>query len=121
MLNHVHVILVPDRKEALGRTLGEGRRRYSSTINARLVERAQNWPWSSVRALLDGGNDGLVEAAPLLAPAASRFADLLDGEDDADKLAALRVAEGVGRPLGSAAFLDRVAALAEACRGRPSD
>ena len=34
--NHVHLILVPDRKEALGRALGERRRRYSSTINARL-------------------------------------------------------------------------------------
>ncbi len=31
-----YLILVPDRAEALGRALGEGRRRYSSTINARL-------------------------------------------------------------------------------------
>jgi REP-associated tyrosine transposase len=36
--NHVHLILVPDREEALGRALGERRRRYSSTINARLSE-----------------------------------------------------------------------------------
>ena len=43
--------------------------------------------------------------------AAGRFADLLDTEPDAEKLAALRAAEGIGRPLGSAAFLDRVAGL----------
>ena len=37
MPNHVHVILVPDRQESLGRALGETHRRYSSTINARLT------------------------------------------------------------------------------------
>ncbi len=37
--------------------------------------------------------------------------DLLDDETDAEKLAALRTAEGIGRPLGSEAFLDRMAAL----------
>ncbi len=79
-------------------------------VRARLAGRAQNWPWPSGRAHLDGRNDGLVEVAPLLASAAGRFADLLDGEDDADKLATLRAAEGIGRPSGSEAFLDRVAA-----------
>ncbi len=36
MPNHVHLILVPDREEALGRALGETHRRYSSVVNARL-------------------------------------------------------------------------------------
>jgi putative transposase len=36
MPNHVHLILVPDREEALARALGETHRRYSSVINARL-------------------------------------------------------------------------------------
>jgi hypothetical protein len=36
-----------------------------------------------------------------------RFADLLDDEPDAKRLAALRAAEGIG----SEAFLDRLAAL----------
>jgi REP-associated tyrosine transposase len=34
--NHVHLILVPDREEALGRALGETHRRYFSVVNARL-------------------------------------------------------------------------------------
>lgn len=38
---------------------------------------------------------------PLLDHAAGRFADLLEGEPEAEKLAALRAAEGTGRPLGS--------------------
>jgi hypothetical protein len=36
MPNHVHLILVPDREQALGRALGETHRRYSTAINARL-------------------------------------------------------------------------------------
>jgi len=36
MPNHVHLILVPDRAESLGRALGETHRRYSGAINARL-------------------------------------------------------------------------------------
>ena len=81
-------------------------------VRARRVERAEDWPWSSVRAHLEGRDDGLVDAAPLLSRAAGRFADLLEEEPDAEKLAALRAAEGVGRPLGSEAFVDRVAGLA---------
>ena len=58
-----------------------------------------------------GRNDELVDAAPLRSRAAGRFADLFDEEPDAEKLAALRAAECIGRPLGSEAFLDRLAAL----------
>ena len=36
MPNHVHLILVHDREEALGRALGETHRRYSSVVNARI-------------------------------------------------------------------------------------
>src|SRR5208282_2865913 len=56
-------------------------------VRARLVERAQDWPWSSVRAHLEGRDDPLVEAAPLLSRSAGRFADLLDDESDAERLA----------------------------------
>ncbi len=83
-------------------------------LRARLVERAQDWPWSSVRAHLAGRDDPLVEAA--LSRSAGRFADLLDDEPDAERPAALRATEGIGRPLGSEAFLDRLAAL----MGRPA-
>ena len=39
-------------------------------VRARLVERAEDWPWSSARAHLAGRDDGLVEVAPLLAAVA---------------------------------------------------
>ena len=35
-------------------------------VRARLVCRAEDWAWSSVRAHLSGENDGLVRARPVL-------------------------------------------------------
>ena len=81
-------------------------------VRARLVERAEDWLWSSVRAHLAGRDDGLVEVAPLLSRCGGRFADLIAGEADAALVAALRAAETIGRPLGPSAFLDRLAAVA---------
>jgi putative transposase len=79
-------------------------------VRARLVERAQDWRWSSARAHLEGRDDGLVTVAPLLDRCADRFADMLDDEPDPGTLTALRAAETLGRPLGSPDFLDRLAA-----------
>jgi putative transposase len=89
-------------------------------VRARLVERAEDWPHSSVRAHLAGRDDGLVEVAPIISRCGGRFADLIAGvaETDEGLVAALRAAETIGRPLGPRAFLDRLAALAAATRGR---
>jgi putative transposase len=148
MPNHVHLILVPDRGEALGRAVGETHRRYSAVVNARkrvtghvfqsrygsvvmdedhllaaaryvalnpvrarLASRAQDWRWSSVRAHLVGRDDGLVIVAPMLERCNRRFGDLIDAPASPEAMAALRGAETIGRPLGSPAFLDRLAAL----------
>ena len=35
-------------------------------VRAHLVQRPQDWAWSSIRAHLDGRDDGLVTVAPLL-------------------------------------------------------
>ncbi len=147
MPNHVHLILVPDRGEALGRALGETHRRYSSVVNARLrvtghlfqsrfgsvvmdeehlmaaarhvtlnpvraglAARAEDWRWSSARAHLEDCYDVLVSVPPLLERCGGRFAELLDAPPCAERLSALRAAETIGRPLGSPAFLDFLAA-----------
>ncbi len=80
-------------------------------VRAKLVARAEDWRWSSVSAHLAGRDDGLVEVAPLLERCGGRFADLIAEEPDPARIAALRAAETIGRPLGDAAFLDRLAAL----------
>ncbi len=79
-------------------------------VRAGLVAKAEDWPWSSVRAHLDGRDDRLVEVAPLIERCGGRFADLLVEEPEPARIAALRDAETIGRPLGAAAFLDRLAA-----------
>ena len=78
-------------------------------VRARLVERAQDWKWSSTRALLSGKPDGLCALEPIAARF-PHFADLLDLGPDHAAFDRLRRAESVGRPLGDAAFLKRIEA-----------
>jgi len=59
-----------------------------------------------VRAHLSGRDDGLAIVAPLLGRCAGRFADLLETEPSVEALSALRGAETIGRPIGSATFLN---------------
>lgn len=80
-------------------------------VRARLAARAEDWPWSSARALLGLGADRLTDLAPARQRFA-RFADLLDGAEDEAAVARLRRGESVGRPVGSEAFLAALEARA---------
>jgi len=73
-------------------------------VRARLVARAEAWPWSSVRAHLAGADDGLVSVRPVL-DRAPRFADLLRTDADDVAFRTLRASEGSGRPIGNADFI----------------
>lgn len=83
-------------------------------VRARLVERAEQWRWSSAAAHIGGCDDELVTVAPAL----DRYGDFAAflGEDDGDEIAwrRLRMAETSGRPLGSDAWLETI----EAATGR---
>ena len=81
-------------------------------VRARLVQRPQDWAWSSLRAHLDGCDDGLVTVAPLLDRLGSVTA-LIDMEPEAEALARLRAAETIGRPLGSDEFVTRLEGIAQ--------
>jgi putative transposase len=74
-------------------------------VRARLATRAEEWPWSSVRAHLAGRDDELVSVAPVLRIAPDIAALLAPHGDDEASFAPLRAAEGTGRPLGNAAFI----------------
>jgi putative transposase len=78
-------------------------------VRARLVERPEEWRWSSVRAHLGGADDGYVTVAPLMECCGGRFADLIAEAPAPEALAVLRAAETIGRPLGSEVFLDEIA------------
>jgi putative transposase len=77
-------------------------------VHANLVARAKNWPHGSVPAHLAAKNDALVDVAPVL-ERAPRFRDLLD-PTGVDPSAFAEFAGGAqsGRPLGDAAFIDRI-------------
>ena len=82
-------------------------------VRARLAARAQDWPWSSVRAHLAGADDELVTVRPVL-ERTPQFAELLAECGDTG-FAALRTLEGSGRPAGNAEFI----AGLERLLGRP--
>ena len=74
-------------------------------VRARLVARAEDWRWSSVRAHLEGRDDGLVSVAPLARSRGRRFADLLDAAGPPRRLGA--PGRGNDRPPARLAGLPR--------------
>jgi len=76
-------------------------------VRARLVERAQDWRWSSTRAHLRNKDDGVTALKPIR-ERFPQFADLIESEPEADLFDGLRAAETIGRPLGSDRFLARL-------------
>lgn len=75
-------------------------------VRARLVSRAEEWRWSSVRAHLDSADDQVTKVAPALERVGDFSAFLGEPFDDALSYAALRKAESVGRPVGSVEWLE---------------
>jgi putative transposase len=95
-------------------TLAAARYIELNPVRARLVARAQDWPWSSARAHLTGRGDGLTEIGALGILPADWPEFLAQGLDDA-ALEAMRRGERTGRPLGDADFVARL----ETETGRP--
>jgi putative transposase len=92
-------------------------------VRARLVGQAQEWEWSSTRALVAGKDNHVVTVAPALERVGDFAAFLGEDFDEALTYTALRKAETVGRPVGSAAWLADMEArtgkqLAPGKRGR---
>ena len=76
-------------------------------VRARLVDRPEQWRWSSVHAHLAGRDDAITTVAPVLSRVGD-FAAFLDRAFDDDDFNALRRAELIGRPVGSADFIARL-------------
>jgi putative transposase len=84
-------------------------------VRAGLTRRAMDWPWSSVRAHVEGRADPLLTAGPLAARLGAEMPGFFDIDVAEDARRKLRRASGTGRPLGAA---DWIKAL-EAATGRP--
>jgi len=73
-------------------------------VRAGLVERATDWPWSSVHAHLAGTDDAVTTVGPVLSRTGDFSAFLAEDRDDG-VYDPLRKAEAVGRPIGSVDFI----------------
>ncbi len=79
------------------------------TYVGREGDQATDWPWSSVHAQLGLVRDEHVtDTDPVRARYPAFAARMAAHEDEVLSKAALRRAESIGRPLGDAAFLDRL-------------
>jgi putative transposase len=79
-------------------------------LRAGLVKHPKDYAWSSARAHLQGGDDGLVKAAALL-DIVPDWASFLDGGLTGDDRNAIRQHERTGRPLGGEGFVGRLEGL----------
>lgn len=73
-------------------------------VRAGLVERAQDWPWSSARAHLEGRADGITTLPPVR-QRFPLFEEFIEPVPAPGVLERLRRAESIGRPLGGEAFI----------------
>ena len=81
---------------------------------AGLVERAEDWPWSSAAGHVAGRGDPVAEGQWLIERTAGwvcTWGEYLAGEDGQETARLLRGRESTGRPLGDQAFLDKIGAL----------
>jgi putative transposase len=144
MSNHVHLVVVPRKAEALGLALKQTHGRYASywnashrssghvwqgrfyscplddphlwvalryvelnPVRAKLVDRAESWPWSSAAAHCSsvGGNFALdLDMWSRRWSAESWREHLAAGENEAE-VVAIRQYTHTGRPLGTAEFI----------------
>jgi putative transposase len=79
-------------------------------VSARLVERPQDWRWSSVHAHLKANDDGLVTVKPMLEKFPDWMACLGDRQSN-DVLRKVRKHTKTGRPLGSERFIETLESL----------
>ena len=94
-------------------------------VRAGLVARAEQWPWSSVRAHLRGADDPLVRTAPLRCHVRERMAQFFASDVSEEARRKLRRAAATGRPLGGADWLKALEkstgrTLVAPARGRPT-
>ena len=93
-------------------------------VRAGLAARAIDWPWSSVRAHVEGRVDPLLTPGPLAERLGPKLAGFFEVDVDDEARGKLRRASTTGRPLGAAGWvkaLERTTgrALAAPPMGRP--
>ena len=83
-------------------------RPWRSPVRARLVDRAQDWPWSSVHVHRSFSIDDGLTAKEAVLSRFPNFVALIAAGEDLAMPERPRNAESIGRPVGDDAFLDRL-------------
>lgn len=91
----------------------------NNPVKAGLAGQAEDWRWSSARAHLGLGSDGLTNIAAIGAHVANWRAYLRDGVEAADRDDVIEAALRNGRPLGDEAWRHSLGVATPARRGRP--
>lgn len=92
-------------------------------LRARLVRRAENWPWSSLGGRgADGGTPGFLRRGPCSLP--SDWAEVVNEGQTAEELGRIRASVNRGTPFGDERWMKRAAArlgieASLRARGRP--
>ncbi len=83
-------------------------------MKARLVRRADQWPWSSAAAHVAGRGDAVCEGgwlADRIAGWVCTWRQYLGQADEEAFASAMRTRENTGRPLGEKTFVQRIGTL----------
>jgi putative transposase len=78
-------------------------------LRAELVERSQDWEWSSLKPTVRSGPDGLLCDGPILKP--SQWTRHVNGVETQAELKALRHSLARGTPFGETHWQSKTAAL----------
>ena len=91
--------------------IGAARYVERNPVKAGLVERAEEWAWSSAAAHCGAGGDSLAERDWLIDQTAgmtSTWSEHLACRDDAELAALIRQGESTGRPMGDEEFIRQI-------------
>ncbi|MBU1172462.1 MAG: hypothetical protein KKD44_23125 [Proteobacteria bacterium] len=82
-------------------------------VRAGLVNRPEDWPWSSARPHITGKDDMLVDIKPLLEIVSKPWERFLYTDAQDLEIEMLRKHEKTGRPLGDVSFIEKLELILE--------
>ena len=77
-------------------------------VRAKMTLRAQDYPWSSAQAHVDGSNDKYLTKCPAI-KAVKEWGDFLQSKNDEAVFNQFRLHSSTGRPVGEMPFIEEVA------------
>ena len=80
----------------------------NNPVRAGIVERAEDYPWSSARTHAGDGRDPILNGIPPTAPSGPEWRDYLGGDGNREIIHRVRACLKTGRPAGDADFVKKI-------------